>query len=156
MNFTLNGRVLKYVNEDCILIYRNSGVWKNKPNWYELVIRNDTDGYKIIAISLKHYKLHRIIAYLFIGLDIEDKKKIIDHIDGNKLNNNLENLRIVTNQQNNFNRPTAKGIWYDKTRNKFKPHLELNGKSIYLGRFDTEEEARQAYLDAKKIYHVIP
>ena len=78
---------------------------------------------------------------------------IIDHIDGDKSNNKIDNLREVTNQQNAFNNKMAKGYTYD--RGKYRACIVINAKKIYLGSFDTSEEARQAYLDAKKIYHII-
>lgn len=66
----------------------------------------------------------------------------------------LENLRIVSHIQNCWNIKDVKG--YCKVKNKFKVIITINNKQILIGYFDTEEEARQAYLDAKKIYHVIP
>jgi hypothetical protein len=153
MNFTLEGRILKYVDENTIFMYRDYGNWKNKPEWCELYIHN-ANGYKSIHINLKSFGLHRILGYLFLGLDLENKEQIIDHIDTNRSNNKLNNLRIVTTQQNGFNR-NAKGFSFDKRCNKFMSSIKINQKTIYLGRFNTEEEARQAYLDAKKIYHEI-
>lgn len=156
MNFTLNGRILKYVNEECIFIKLENN-WKNfkKGDWKELSICNHNGGYKFITISSesKKYLLHRVIGYLFLGLNVEDRIQIIDHIDGNKQNNKLENLRIVSQQQNTYNNLKSKG--YNKFRNKFEAKINVNKKRIRLGLFDTEEEARQAYLDAKQKYHLI-
>ena len=67
-------------------------------------------------------------------------------------NNNLENLRIVNNQQNCFNRK-SKGFYFDKRKNKYQAKICINQNQIHLGMFDTEEEAQQAYLNAKQIYH---
>lgn len=154
MEFTLNGRTLKYVDENTILIWRDNNRWKNKPDWYKLSFYKHSQGYFKIKIG-RYYFLHRIIGYLFLGLDIENLETIIDHIDGDIQNNKLENLRIVNTQQNAFNRIKAKGYCFDKKYNKFKSNIKINGKTIHIGHFDTEEEARQAYLDAKKIYHEI-
>ena len=76
-----------------------------------------------------------------------------DHIDRNGLNNQKENLRVVTNQQNAFNQ-NAKGYTFNKPMQKFQAKIKLNGKQIHLGYFETASEAREAYLEAKKIYHV--
>ena len=154
MNFSLNGRLLKYVNEECILIYCDSGNWKNNPDWKQVSICIHINGYKYIRIGDKRYYLHRVIGYLFLGLNIDDPKEMIDHIDRDKSNNNLENLRIVSRQQNSFN-TEAKGFVFDKKSNKFKAYITLNGKLNHLGYFDTEEEARRVYLDAKQKYHLI-
>ena len=77
---------------------------------------------------------------------------IIDHIDRNRKNNNWLNLRIVTNQQNSFN-TSSKGYTWLKKINKYRAQIKVNYKTINLGRYEKEEDARQAYLDAKKIYH---
>jgi hypothetical protein len=79
----------------------------------------------------------------------------VDHINMNKLDNRICNLRNVNRQKNQFNNKKAKGYSWDKNRNKWIAKIGLNGECINLGRFNTEQEARQAYLDAKKIYHII-
>jgi hypothetical protein len=154
MNFTLEGRILKYVDENTILIYQNSGNCKKNPKWKETYICIDYYGYKFIRIYDKKIKIHRIIGYLFLGLDIYNKEQVIDHINGIRNDNRLENLRIVSQQQNMWNMKNIKG--YVKHQNKFRAQIRLNKKCIELGSYKTEEEARQAYLDAKKIYHQIP
>jgi hypothetical protein len=156
MNFTLEGRTLKYVDENTILMYRNYGNWTKKPQWCEINIWNHYKGYKMINICNNSYLLHRIIGYLFLGLDIENINQHIDHIDGNKQNNSLENLRVVSNKENHWNMTKAKGYSWCKMMKKFRARITFNDKQILIGYYDTEEEARQAYLDAKKIYHEIP
>ena len=96
--------------------------------------------------------IHRLLGITFLNCP-HDKQ--IDHIDGNRRNNNLENLRVVTNQENCFNRTKAKGYYWHKNSCKWMAYISLNHKMKHLGYFNTEEDARQAYLDAKKIYHVI-
>jgi hypothetical protein len=110
------------------------------------------DGYIKMMIKRKMYKAHRLI-YIYHKGEIADKLQI-DHIDRNRSNNNIENLRLVTNQENHFNRG-AKGFCFNKTRNKFEPQIRHNGKLFFLGRFDTAEEARTAYLKAKSELHII-
>ena len=136
------------------VIYR----WREtkRPHW-KLVqnVVNDLKGYNNVNIVGNMIKRHRIIAYAFKGLDINDSKKEIDHIDGKRLNNNSDNLRIVSSQQNNFNRTTSKGYSWHKQSQKWKAKITLNGKDIHLGLFKNEDDARKAYLDAKKIYHKI-
>jgi hypothetical protein len=102
----------------------------------------------------KSYKVHRLVAFAFLNLDLENKKQIIDHKDRNQLNNDVSNLRILSQQQNTFN-TNAKGYSWHKRDKKWVAQISINGKSIYLGCFETEEDARQAYLDAKLIYHII-
>lgn len=157
MNFTLNGRILKYVNEECIMIKMENN-WKGfkKGDWKELSICNHNSGYKFISFSSesKKYLLHRLIGYLFLGLNIDDRTQEIDHINHIKNDNRVENLRIVTSYENKLNTTRIiKG--YNKFRDKFEAKINVNGNRIRLGLFETEEEARQAYLDAKQKYHLI-
>ena len=109
----------------------------------------DKDGYLRIRIDDKKYYMHRVVAHIYGILDLHDEL-MIDHIDHNTNNNCISNLRPATSQQNNFNK-NAKG--YTRRKNKWEASIKLNEKSIYLGRYDTKEEARNAYLEAKKIYH---
>jgi len=120
------------------------------------VISKDARGYIICSICFdkKAYSLksHRLAWYLHYG---ELPKNNIDHIDGDKANNKIDNLRDVTQQQNNWNRKRAKGYHWNKQRKKFQSYIVLNKKNIHLGMFVTEEEARNAYLEAKAKYHII-
>lgn len=77
----------------------------------------------------------------------------IDHINGTKDDNRICNLREVTPQENQHNRTTAKGYYHNGY--SYCSQIVLNKKLIYLGSFHTEEEARQVYLEAKKIHHII-
>ena len=69
--------------------------------------------------------------------------------------NRILNLRSVTHQQNQWNRTKAKGYYFFKRDKKWKSKIYLNNKEINLGTYNTEEEARTAYLQAKEIYHKI-
>ena len=79
---------------------------------------------------------------------------IIDHINGITTDNQLANLRNVNHQKNLFN-TKAKGYYLQKKTNKWLAEIQVNKERIYLGIFDCEMKARQAYLQAKEIYHII-
>lgn len=66
----------------------------------------------------------------------------------------LQPPKIMTNQENTFN-TNARGYYFNTNANKFLSKITLDNKSIHLGLFHTEKEARQAYLDAKEKYHKI-
>jgi hypothetical protein len=100
--------------------------------------------------------LHRIVASAYLKLDMSDTEIQVDHINGVKHDNRLENLRLVTHQQNHFNETKAKGYCWNKHANKWMAYIALDRRKIHLGLFTVEEDARQAYLDAKIIYHKIP
>ena len=85
----------------------------------------------------------------------------IDHIDRNPKNNDINNLRVVTNRQNNWNRNNNNktiGVYERKRFNKkglvtyYTSSFQFNGKMIYLGSFKTKEQAHKAYLDGLKEY----
>jgi hypothetical protein len=155
MEFELYNRKLKFIDENTFYVYRDYGKYKNNIDWYLINISNGNDGYRCFRIGDKKIKVHRIVAYLFLGLDIEDATKQVDHINGIRNDNRKENLRIVNNQINQWNRLTAKGYTFDKRSKKYRAVIVINMKHINLGSFNIEEEARQAYLDAKQKYHII-
>jgi hypothetical protein len=98
---------------------------------------------------------HRIIAAAFLGLDMTDTTRQVDHINGIRHDNRLENLRLVTHQQNNFNRTKAKGYGWNKRVRKWHAQIKIDGKQQFLGNFDSEEDAHNAYLEAKERLHII-
>ena len=128
------------------------------PKWYQLAIQTRTTGYKSININNKHKYLHRVIYYAHNQewniFDVS-KNNFIDHIDGDIANNDIRNLRVVTSQQNSFN-TRSKGYYWNKRDKKWIARICLNKKLIYLGCFDSEEEAHNCYLEAKEKYHIMP
>lgn len=81
------------------------------------------------------------------------ENKEVDHINGDRLDNRKENLRLVTHQENMFNVHKARG--YQKVGNRYKSYISVKNQRIYLGCFVSKEEASNAYLDAKREYHII-
>lgn len=128
------------------------------PNGKEIV-RKHTKGYIFMNIynggDNKSLLGHQF-AYYYVHGEVVD---CIDHINGIKSDNRISNLRKVTNQQNSFNKPNSRGYYYEKSSGKYKSQIGITvdntKKRIFLGRYDTEQEANNAYLEAKKIYHII-
>jgi len=114
---------------------------------------NRIDGYRGCTIQSKTFQEHRII-YIY-HYDIFDYNFDIDHINKIKDDNRIENLRLVTEQENLFN-VNASGASFKKDSNKWQSYITITGKKIYLGYFDNKEEAHNTYLEAKKKYHIIP
>jgi len=129
------------------------------PKWRIIENTDNENGYNDIKINGVDIKRHRLMAYCFLGLkNIVGKSganDCIDHINGDKLDNRVENLRITTHQGNQQNQTKAKGYYWNNEKNKWRASIGINGKLIHLGYYDTEEEAHEAYLRAKPIYHTI-
>ena len=146
---------------DTIRCYRNGIVeryWKRK-GWKIVENTGNNNGYNQLCINKKKIRRHRLIAFCFLGLrDLVgelNKSNVIDHIDGNPLNNCVANLRITNNSGNAQNRKNTKGYYFQKPNQKWLSQIRVNKKRIYLGYYNTEEEAREAYLVAKRKYHLL-
>lgn len=138
-----------------------NGTISNRSKELKTYINNS--GYVCIKLTKgginKHRLIHRLVAETFIPNP--DDKREVNHIDGNKLNNNVCNLEWVTSSENKlhalrtglktYNVPT-KGIklsnssryhnvGFDAGRRKWRAAIRLNGKTYFQKRFDSEEAA---------------
>ena len=109
------------------------------------------NGYASLCINYNQYYIHRLVWIMFNGSI--DSNKQIDHINSNRSDNRIENLREVTVQENKFNISQAKGYSWHRLGKKWSAQIKVNRKKIHLGLFNTTQEARDAYLEAKKVYH---
>jgi HNH endonuclease/AP2 domain len=143
-------------------VYKDGSIWRmyNKNNKYGkkgewgLVNGSFRNGYLLFGIDNKTISFHRIIGYVYLGLDINDKSQEIDHINRIKNDNRVENLRIVSHFENQWN-IGAKGVYFKKRCGKWVAQIQKNNVKKHLGYYDTEEEASKAYQDAKLIHHII-
>lgn len=109
-------------------------------------------GYIIIRIDCVNHRAHRL-AWLYIYGYMPDK--FVDHIDLDKSNNKLRNLRLVDSVQNNMNMPTRsdntsgyRGVHWNKQCNKWQAIIQKNGVIKHLGLFSSAEDAALAYRTA--------
>lgn len=109
------------------------------------------DGYRRVRVDGKYYYVHRLVWFLLTNKEIPDDL-FIDHIDGNRLNNHIENLRLATALENQYNKSRQangtskyKGVWFDSVKSCWKASIRLEDKRYYIGQFDTELEAAIAY-----------
>lgn len=115
------------------------------------------DGYYSVTLSKEKksrtIKNHQLVAIAFLGHKLCGHELVIDHINDNKLDNRVENLQIVTARYNTLKTKenyssNYKGVIWDKERDKWISRIKINGKSKYLGRFDSEHEAHLTYQEA--------
>ena len=114
-------------------------------------------GYSTICIDYKGYRAHRLAWMYLYGYF----PKEIDHINGNRLDNRLCNLREVTRSENNQNHKKLRsnnttgyvGVSQFKRDNNFLARIVVDGKIKSIGYFDTPEEASEAYLKEKRLLH---
>lgn len=113
-------------------------------------------GYNQLQVYDKNGKRYMIYAHHFIWYWVNKEiVNLIDHIDENRSNNKISNLRKSNHQKNKMNRSKVKGYYFDKKNNKYKAQIAVSGKTKYLGTYNTPEDAHNAYLEAKEIYHII-
>ncbi len=113
--------------------------------------------YRCFFIRGKIYQVHRVI-WKMQRHEIPDGYEI-DHIDGNSLNNRIDNLRCVTSSENRKNRRMARnnttgivGVRQLRYGNKWGAHIKVEGKYIHLGTFDTKESAARARKEAERAH----
>lgn len=116
------------------------------------------NSYIAVSVDNVRYLAHRV-AWLYVYGKWPDHQ--IDHIDGDRANNRIENLRDVlrtVNQQNQKrpqwnNKVGMLGVIYDARRNGYIARIFVNGRGIHLGQFPTAELAQAAYIGAKRAVH---
>jgi len=125
-----SNKILKF---DIANMYYRVDLYKNGSRIHKYVHR----------LVLEHYKINPNLS----------KFTLCDHINRNTFDNRISNLRWSNYQENSYNRQ-AKGYYYCRRENKFIATIQVNGKSIYLGKFNYSLLARKAYIAAKAKYHV--
>jgi hypothetical protein len=123
----------------------------SKYKWYSSI--SDGRCYAMRNITKKQGKQDHLLMHKEIAKT--PKGMYTDHIDGNTLNNIKSNLRIVTNRQNGQNRHENKsskyvGVYWNAKAKKWESKIRTGGKRKYLGCFENEIDAHNAYLTALK------
>jgi len=154
-------RLINLYDQDLIVYSSGLVLKKSRNKWY-------APKYQLSPITTKNKKqyekfdltnkpnrhsarVHRLVASAFLGLDYYDSSEQVDHIDGDTLNNNMNNLRVGDNQSNQFNN-TAYGVC--ERDGKFRARIRINNLLLHIGTYNEEQIARQKYLDAKQKYHI--
>ena len=100
----------------------------------------------------KSISIHQLVAIAFLNHKPNGMNLIIDHIDGNIKNNNVNNLQIITNGENVRKQKKRKlstsnfvGVSFCKLTNKWRSQIQINKQKKYLGVYDSQLEAFNAY-----------
>ena len=123
---------------------------RNDKTGRDLKASDNRDGYLQAGLmnnkNKYNKKIHKLVAEAFF-LNPENKK-CVDHIDNNKHNNNLINLRFATPSQNQHNKSIGKnntsgtkGVSWNNKSNKWTAQIKINGKQIHLGYFLNKDDA---------------
>lgn len=153
-------------------------IWKNIENYPDYQISNlgnvkslkfgkekflkqmlSNEGYAKVTLSNNSkqtvFQIHQLVAIAFFNHKPNGCKVVIDHKDNNKLNNSVENLQVVTtrfnvskSKKNNSSKYTGVSTYNPVC--KWISSIQINNKSVFLGRFKTEIEAHNQYQKALK------
>jgi hypothetical protein len=100
------------------------------------------------------------MARVILGMSLDDKEHVPDHINKNKLDCRVENLRVATLAENQRNQGIQKnnstgftGVYFDKRFNRYYARIKFNGKYTHLGCYKNAEEAHARYCEeARKLF----
>lgn len=113
-------------------------------------------GYRQVGFRRRYYRAHRIAWLLSTG---SWPSELIDHVNGDKLDNRLGNLREATHAQNmaNMRRPSTnvvgkKGVSFHRPTGRWQARIKADGKQRHIGFFDTPDAAHSAYCAAASKY----
>ena len=123
-------------------------------------------GYKIYSLNWKKkglynvYGSHVLVAMSFLNHQPNGNVGlVVDHIDNNKLNNNLNNLQLLSSRENNVKKGIGckyYGVWKSPTtcKSKFTAGIYINKKNVYLGRFENEYDAHLRVLSYMREHNI--
>ena len=150
--------------EDGVLVWKEIPQSKGRPNNYHLVGKvastSTKSGYKKVKIKGVEYPLHKLIWFWHTGeIWSGHVDFVIDHINNDRADNRIENLRKATNSQNGFNKRTLdinnvklgteRRVRKDGTVS-YQSRLRTKNGNLYLGMFETQQEAHDVWLAKRR------
>lgn len=154
-----------------------SEVWKIIPEFENYMVSNlgnvrsnrkllnpttNLHGYKVVSLHnkgvKKQKKVHQLVTLCFLDYQFKNHSLVIDHVNGIKTDNKVENLQLIS-QRENKSKDSPKttcsktGVYLQKKTGKFTAIIHVKGLNKYLGLFNTEAEAYEYYQKALKEYN---
>jgi len=121
-----------------------------------IVSYKEPNGYLRVRIDGKRYTVHQVVFCMQHGYI----PKMLDHINGIKDDNRIENLREANSSQNGYNTKTpkanttgTKNVQYIKHMNKYQVRLRINKQNTVIGHFEDLELAQLVAMEARNKYH---
>jgi hypothetical protein len=113
-------------------------------------------GYIVVTVGRKNYRVHRVVFLMHHGY----APPFIDHINGDKADNRIENLRAANKRENAWNQVVRcsntsgyKGVSLNRKLNKWCAYLSIDGKRKHLGVFESKDDAAEAVRVAREKHH---
>lgn len=121
----------------------------------EKILKNSLTSSGYLGVSLskngvrRTFRNHVLVAISFLNHEPNGHKLIVDHINDNKTDNRVDNLRVISQRKNLSRRKNTSskhpGVHYQKSSGKWISQISINKKHRYLGIFDSEKKAEEAY-----------
>lgn len=136
---------------------RGCSTWNAQHAGREAFITKNSNGYLMASVDKRRIKAHRAAWAIHHG---EWTHELIDHINGDPLDNRVVNLRLASPADNSRNQKIRrdnkiglKGVYFHRAAGKYGAQIAVGGKPKHLGLFDTPEAAHEAYCKAAKEKH---
>lgn len=149
--------ILQYDENTGSFIWRNKVAKSNRISIGDNAGCVNDDGYIIIKICSIRYAAHRLAWKYHYGID---PINFIDHINGNRKDNRISNLREASQfenarnrKKNSNNKSGFKGVYFIVSSSQWRAIATFNGKSVHIGCFNTAQEASNAYNQFSKLNH---
>ena len=134
-----------FMYDDGKLFWKISTGFPRQHAGFEIKDHNKPHGYKRVTVNGKRYKVHQIIFMMHHGY----LPPLIEHIDKDKLNNRIENLRPLEWPEHSIksfvkkNESKVRNVNFRKDRNKYQVKMNVDNKRMHFGFYDTLEEAKK-------------
>lgn len=155
-------------HETNFMVTKCGRVKKIRVDWLKIKLNNlgeidfrlkkiHPNGYQYIKVQIKDIgrktlQVQQLIASAFLGYKWNGHASVVDHINSIKIDNRIENLRVISNRENvskgkSMLRDLPTGVYFRKKNSKYYSNITINYKKVHLGYFDDIASAKNAYIN---------